>query len=79
MNSMILDVKLPIGPHANHRLRTNLDYTPAAVALVPAEAVAWVQALRQGGKKIHSIELCGPGDVLASARTSLACLELLQP
>jgi len=75
---MILDVKLPVAPLANHRLARGGD-KKVEKALVPAEAVAWVQALRKGGKAIQSIELCGPGDVLASVSTTLACLELLQP
>lgn len=77
-DSMRLHVKLPIAPQANHRLTRALDEKPES-GLVPAEAVAWVQALRKGGKDIKTIELCGPGDVLASASTTLSCLELLQP
>jgi len=75
---MILDVKLPIAPLANHRLVRGGD-EKAATALIPAEAVAWVQALRKGGKTVRSIELYGPGDVLASISTTLDCLALLQP
>ncbi|MCF8057140.1 MAG: radical SAM protein [Desulfocapsa sp.] len=78
LHSMKLDVKLPIAPHANHRLLRAGDEKPEP-AMVPAEAAAWVQALRKGGKKIQTIELCGPGDVLASASITLNCLELLQP
>lgn len=77
-HSMILDVKLPVAPLVNHRLARAGEEKQEA-ALVPAEAVAWLQALRKGGKEIQSIELCGPGDVLASVPTTLACLELLQP
>ncbi|AGF76923.1 molybdenum cofactor biosynthesis enzyme [Desulfocapsa sulfexigens DSM 10523] len=76
---MALHVKLPIAPQANHRLSGAADSKIDSTSLVPAEAVAWVQALRKGGKKIQSIELCGPGDVLASVPTTLNCLELLQP
>lgn len=78
-HSTKLDVKLPIAPHANHRLNNTTDDEKPEPALVPAEAVAWVRALRKGGKEIHSIELCGPGDVLASVPATLDCLELLQP
>ncbi len=75
---MTLDVKLPVGPLANHRLARAAE-EKQETALVPAEAVAWVQALRKGGREIQCIELCGPGDVLASPSTTLTCLELLQP
>jgi nitrogen fixation protein NifB len=47
--------------------------------MLPEEAVAWVQVLREGKKKIRSVELCGPGDVFASSPVTLKCLELLQP
>lgn len=77
-HSTTLEIKLPVGPLANHRLVGASD-EKTEIALVPAEAVAWIQALRKGGRHIQSIELCGPGDVLASARTTLDCLELLQP
>ena len=46
--------------------------------MIPAEAVAWMDNLRAGGKEILSIDLCGPGDVLASWPATRACLELLQ-
>ena len=78
IHSMPLDIKLPIAPNANHRL-SGVSDEKTKTALVPAEALAWVQALRQGGKEIKTIELCGPGDVLASPGTTLDCLELLQP
>ncbi len=77
-DSMRMDVKLPIAPRANFRLSRELDERVTVNALVPAEAVAWVQALRKGGKGIQTIELCGPGDVLASVSPTLNCLELLQ-
>jgi nitrogen fixation protein NifB len=77
-HSMSLDIKLPIAPNANHRL-SGVSDEKTKTALVPAEALAWVQALHQGGKKIKTIELCGPGDVLASTRTTLDCLEILRP
>ncbi|MBU1232490.1 MAG: radical SAM protein [Proteobacteria bacterium] len=77
-HSMILDIKLPVAPLVNHRLARDME-EKQATALVPAEAVAWLQALRKGGRVIERIELCGPGDVLASAPITLACLELLQP
>jgi nitrogen fixation protein NifB len=78
VHSKKLCVKLPIAPNANHRLSRGADEKIKNV-LLPAEALAWVQALRQGGKDVKSIELCGPGDVLASADITMDCLALLQP
>jgi nitrogen fixation protein NifB len=74
-----LHIKLPIAPQANYRLSRASDTITDSAALVPAEALAWVQALRKGGKDIQCIELRGPGDVLASIPATLNCLELLQP
>lgn len=76
-HTMKLNVNLPIAPNANHRLKIADDEKPET-AMVPAEAVAWIRALRKGRKEVMSIELCGPGDVLASASTTINCLELLQ-
>ena len=77
-HTRILNIKLRVAPFANHRLIGAVEKKGEPL-LVPAEAVAWVQALRKGGREIQGIELCGPGDVLASPSTTLACLELLQP
>ncbi len=77
--SMTVHIKLPIAPRANYRLSRTADEKTDSAALVPAEAVAWVQALRKGGKNIQILELCGPGDVLASLPATLDCLERLQP
>lgn len=49
---MTLDVKLPVGPLANHRL-ARVTEEKQETALVPAEAVAWVQALRKGGERFN--------------------------
>lgn len=77
-HSLNIDLKLPIAPVANYRMLRDGDTRPAP-AMVPAEAVAWVQALRNGGKNIRSIELIGPGDILATVSRTLDCLKLLGP
>lgn len=75
-----LHVRLPVAARANHRLtRDNTEKIDTSFAMLPEEAVAWVRALREGKKKIRSMELCGPGDVFASSPVTLKCLELLQP
>jgi len=68
---------LPIAGNANHRLQSATD-EKISPAMLPNEAMAWLTALRQGGKDIPTIELCGPGDPLASWPATRACLELLQ-
>ncbi len=72
-----IHLTLPVAPNANHCLRTAPEKNEVQ-AMIPAEAVAWMDNLRAGGKKILSIDLCGPGDVLASWQATRACLELLQ-
>ena len=72
-----INLVLPIAANANHRLQATAE-GKTGPAMLPAEAMAWLDSLRAGGKKIPSIELCGPGDVLASWPATQACLELLQ-
>ena len=72
-----IHLKLPIAPNANHCLQGAVD-RKTGPAMLPAEAMAWLDSLRAGGKEIPSIELCGPGDVLASWNATRSCLELLQ-
>ncbi len=75
-----LHVRLPVAARANHRLtRDSSEKFDPSSAMLPEEAVAWIHALREGKKKISSMELCGPGDVFASSPATLKCLELLQP
>ncbi|MCF6187309.1 MAG: radical SAM protein [Desulfobulbaceae bacterium] len=71
-----INLTLSIAPNVNHCLRAAAEgKTPPA--MIPAEAVAWLDDLQGGGKEIPAIELCGPGDVLASWPATRACLELL--
>ncbi len=72
-----INLVLPIAANANHRLQAAPE-GKTGPAMLPAEAVAWLDSLRAGGKEIPSIELCGPGDVLASWNATRSCLELLQ-
>lgn len=50
----------------------------AAAAMSPAEAVAWISELIKGGKTIHGVNLCGPGDALAAPNILSAALDLLR-
>jgi len=70
-------LKLPIAPLANHRLWSEPEGKLPA-ALTKAEASIWLKSLQEGGKKIIGVELCGPGDILASWPTTLSCLQALQ-
>lgn len=77
LNNQPIHLNLPIAPQANHRLRAAPD-EKMPLAMMPIEAVAWIRELRKGGKTFKTIELCGPGDSLASAHAAFATLELLQ-
>ena len=78
LDNQPIHLNLPIAPQANHRLGAAAD-EKILPAMLPIEAVSWVRELRKGGKIIKAIELCGPGDSLASAQATFATLELLQP
>ena len=71
-----LDITLPIAPNANHRKVG--DTSVLGQSLLPTEAINWLTALRQGGRQVASIDLCGPGDVLTSWETTKICLDLLK-
>lgn len=70
-----LNIILPIAPNANHRKVGDENNLPQA--MLPVEAVNWLKALRQGGRDVGSIDLCGPGDVLTSWDATKTCLDLL--
>ncbi len=72
-----INLILPIAGNGNHRLQATADHT-IGPAMLPAEAVAWLGDLRRGGNDIPTIELYGPGDVLASWSATRGCLELLR-
>ncbi len=72
-----INLILPIAGNANHRLQTAPE-GKTGPAILPTEAMAWLDSLRAGGKEIPSIELYGPGDTLASWPATQASLELLQ-
>ncbi|WP_339137258.1 MAG: NifB/NifX family molybdenum-iron cluster-binding protein [Candidatus Electrothrix sp. GW3-4] len=68
---------LPAAPQANNRKRFGEIDKPAP-ALLPDEALAWMGDLIKGGKKIDSMNICGPGDALAAPETLLPLLDLLK-
>ena len=72
-----INLVLPIAANTNHRLQGTAEGKPEP-AMLPAEAMAWLNSLRAEGKEISSIELRGPGDVLASWDATRNCLELLK-
>lgn len=71
-----LNLTLAIAPNANHRIRDVDDGKPVP-ALLPVQALHWIDNLRQSGRKITGIHFCGPGDVLTSWPATAACLDIL--
>lgn len=72
-----IHLRLPIAPHANHRLHSAGERT-LPQAMVPAEAITWLKELCKGGKTVTTIELNGPGDALASWPSTRTTLEMLK-
>ncbi len=68
---------LPVAPHANSKIRFTADEKPAE-AMLPAEAITWIGEMRKGNKKIHAVDLNGPGDALASPGSTVETLDLLR-
>jgi nitrogen fixation protein NifB len=75
--SMQIDsLVLPIASQAVCGKRFNS--CKASAAMPPAEAVAWIGELIKGGKTVHGVNLCGPGDALAAPDSLFAALTLLR-
>jgi len=67
---------LPVAPQAVCGRRFGSG--KMAAAMPPAEAVAWIGELIKGGKEILGVNLCGPGDALASPELLLLTIDLLR-
>lgn len=70
-------LRLPVAPRANNRIRfasTQLS-TPA---MLPLEALAWLEDVLEQGKPVTEVEIAGPGDPLAAPEPTLETLGLLQ-
>lgn len=67
---------LPVAPQAVCGKR--FGSSNAVAAMPPADAVAWIGELIKGGKEIHGVNLCGPGDALAAPEMLFAVLDQLR-
>jgi nitrogen fixation protein NifB len=77
-NSMQIDTLiLPATPQANNRKRFGEIDKPGP-ALLPDEAVAWIDDLVKGGKKILNVNIFQPGDALAAPEALFLLLDLLK-
>jgi len=68
---------LPVAPRALARIRfaDNAKFRPA---MMPEEAVAWLDHVLAQGKKIDIVGITGPGDPLAVPEASLRTLKLVR-
>ncbi|WP_457574161.1 NifB/NifX family molybdenum-iron cluster-binding protein [Desulfolithobacter sp.] len=70
-------LKLPVAPRANNRIR----FAPMAVvsrAMLPGEAMNWLESKLGKGMEIRRITIDGPGDPLTDTGPTLEMLDLLQ-
>lgn len=70
-------LRLPVAPRANNRIRfasTQLS----APAMLPPEALAWLDEVLGQGKPVAAVEIAGPGDPLATPEATLETLRLVR-
>ncbi|VAW40037.1 Nitrogenase FeMo-cofactor synthesis FeS core scaffold and assembly protein NifB [hydrothermal vent metagenome] len=68
---------LPVAPRANSRIRFADNEKPNQ-AMLPAEAISWIGEMSKGNKRIHAVDINGPGDALASPGPTMETLDLLR-
>ncbi len=68
---------LATAPDANHRKRNSDEQKPVP-ALLPVQALHWLDNVRQSGRAVTAIHFCGPGDPLTSWPATAACLNILR-
>lgn len=68
---------LPVAARANNRIRF-LPMARVTGALLPGEAMSYLESLLEEGREIRRVTLEGPGDPLAEIEPTLETLELLQ-
>ncbi len=68
---------LPVAPQANSKIRFTDNEKPGQ-AMLPAEAITWIGEMSKGNKRIHAVDINGPGDALASPGPTMETLDLLR-
>lgn len=68
---------LPVAPRSNAKIRF-ADNSKAMSALLPEEAVAWMEQVIADGNAVDIVGITGPGDPLASPESSLRTLRLVR-
>ncbi|MDP3695985.1 MAG: radical SAM protein [Desulfocapsaceae bacterium] len=70
-------VSLPVAPRANNRIRF-ASTKESMQAMIPAQALAWLDDLLDKGEKIDGVNIAGPGDPLADLGPTLDTLRLVR-
>ena len=74
-----LRVHLPIAPRSNLRLRFGSPRpTTATTAVLPGEALAWLDNMVDCGEPVGMVGITGPGDPLATPAITLETLRLVR-
>ena len=68
---------LPVAPRANARIRFSGD-NGNKPAMMPEEAVAWLDHVMEQGKPVSVVGITGPGDPLTSPRLTLNTLRMVR-
>lgn len=70
-------VNLPVAPRANNRIRfaSTKESTPA---MIPSQALTWLDELLAKGDRIDGVNLVGPGDPLADLGPTIDTLRLVR-
>lgn len=68
---------LPVAPRANAKIKFS-DSTKAKPAMMPEEAVAWLDHVVGQGKAIDVVGITGPGDPLAVPEPTIRTLRLVR-
>ncbi|WP_022662424.1 NifB/NifX family molybdenum-iron cluster-binding protein [Paucidesulfovibrio longus] len=73
----VLRVHLPVAPRSNLRLRFGSPRPAAtAPAILPGEALAWLEDVAACGEPVGMVGITGPGEPLATPETTLETLRL---
>lgn len=70
-------MNVPVAPRANNRIRF-ASTQESMQALIPAQALAWLDDLLNKGDKIDGVNIAGPGDPLADLGPTLETLRLVR-
>ena len=70
-------VNLPVAPRANNRIRF-ASTKESMQAMIPEQALAWLDELLNKGDKIDGVNIAGPGDPLADLGSALDTLRLVR-